>query len=333
MSRWVLACLFVPALHAQELNWEGVLQQGLDAVDGELSEHGYVLDRDVFAQLPDYADLVRFWSSIQASLQEGGIEDLAWLKPELAATLEFLENQPAAASYVPWLRQQLDYFEVAEESVQAVPEAPRRPPDTTPARPRPMTIAPRPPPAQPEPASVKKQVSRRAREADTWKRKVASRPKPARADELVPRLKRIFREEGVPEELVWLAEVESTLDPGARSPVGAAGLFQFMPPTAQRFGLRTRLPDERLHPDKSARAAARYLTFLHRRFEAWPLALAAYNAGEGRVGRVLARSAVRTFDAIADDLPPETQMYVPKIAAILDLREGVSLADLPPPRS
>jgi membrane-bound lytic murein transglycosylase D len=129
--------------------------------------------------------------------------------------------------------------------------------------------------------------------------------------------------EGVPPELAWLAEAESSLNPQARSPVGAKGLFQFMPETAKSMGLSTFLPDERTHPEKSARAAARYLRTLHGRFGNWALALAAYNAGEGRVSRTLAKHGAKSFTAIADALPAETRMYVPKVCALIAMRAGV----------
>jgi len=139
----------------------------------------------------------------------------------------------------------------------------------------------------------------------------------------VPKLRAIFAAEGVPPELVWLAEAESSLNPAARSPVGAKGLFQFMPETAKSMGLSTALPDERTDPEKSARAAARYLRALHGRFGNWALVLAAYNAGEGRVGRTLAAKKAKSFTAIADALPAETRMYVPKVCALIAVRAGV----------
>ena len=138
---------------------------------------------------------------------------------------------------------------------------------------------------------------------------------------ILPRLREIFVQEGVPGEWVWIAEVESGLNPRAVSRAGAAGLFQLMPATARRFGLSTGLRDERLAPAKSAAAAARYLRLLRAEFGCWPLALAAYNAGEGRVRRTLAACGADSFEAIAAHLPGETRAYVPKVMATVSLRE------------
>jgi hypothetical protein len=101
-----------------------------------------------------------------------------------------------------------------------------------------------------------------------------------------------------------VAQVESGGNPQALSPKGARGLMQFMPETARRYGLRVdRQVDERLDPVKSQIAAARYLSDLYARFGDWRLALAAYNAGEGRVERALKL------------LPVETQHFVTKVTA------------------
>ena len=101
-----------------------------------------------------------------------------------------------------------------------------------------------------------------------------------------------------------------------------------MPATAKRYGLRTSPLDQRLRPEDSARAAAKYLEFLHAQFKDWRLTLAAYNAGEGTVQRLLKQHQARTFDAIATHLPAETQMYVPRVEATLARREGVKLSEL-----
>lgn len=171
-----------------------------------------------------------------------------------------------------------------------------------------------------------------SRNTMAWQRKLKNRPVPDQATILVPRLKRIFKSEGLPPELVWIAEVESSMNPRARNPSGSAGLFQFMPETAKRFDLALFPVDERKDPDKSARAAARYLRFLYREFNSWPLAIAAYNAGEGRLQSTLEGQKNKTFDAIADNLPLETRMYVPKVTAVINLREGVINLNLPAPK-
>ncbi|MBC8011261.1 MAG: lytic transglycosylase domain-containing protein, partial [Burkholderiales bacterium] len=142
-----------------------------------------------------------------------------------------------------------------------------------------------------------------------------------------------FAAEGVPEALVWLAETESTFNPAARSPVGARGLFQLMPATAKSLGLSLMPFDERTQPEASARAAAVYLKKLHTRFGDWPLALAAYNAGEGRVGRTLKARGATDYAGIAEHLPSETKLYVPKVLATVQLRAGVTPEALGTPTS
>lgn len=157
---------------------------------------------------------------------------------------------------------------------------------------------------------------------DVWLSFLQDQPRPKRADEFLPRLKRIFAEEGVPEELAWLPEIESMFNPRARNRIGARGLFQFMPGTALEQGLRLRPHDERVHPEKSARAAAALLRRLHESFDSWPLALAAYNAGEYRVRRALETRDATTFAEIAHALPSETRLYVPRVLATLAIRKG-----------
>jgi len=156
-------------------------------------------------------------------------------------------------------------------------------------------------------------------------------PPPIRDRGLVWRMKRIFLEEGIPGELVWIAEVESAMNPRARSRSGALGLFQLMPATARRFGMRTGVSDERLSPEKSARAAARYLKQLHHEFGSWPLAIAAYNAGEGCVQNALRSVGVTSFGRVSGHLPLQTQSYVPRVMALVTDREGIPAHKLPAP--
>ncbi|MCX6993270.1 MAG: lytic transglycosylase domain-containing protein [Kiritimatiellaeota bacterium] len=150
---------------------------------------------------------------------------------------------------------------------------------------------------------------------------VAGRSGRADMAAMIPRLKKVFVKEGVPQQWVWVAEVESALNPRAKSSAGAAGLFQLMPGTARRFGLRTAPVDDRMAPEKSAWAAAQYLKFLRQEFGCWSLALAAYNSGEGRVKEIMKKHKARTFNEVERYLPSETRTYVPKVMAIVALRE------------
>lgn len=130
--------------------------------------------------------------------------------------------------------------------------------------------------------------------------------------------RRIFREEGVPENVAWLGQVESTWKPTALSWAAASGLWQFIPGTGARYGLRrTAHVDERNSFDEATRASARYLKFLFNRYGNWELAMAGYNCGEGNVDRAIARSGQRNFWAAYPYLPRETRNYVPNILATI----------------
>jgi hypothetical protein len=142
-----------------------------------------------------------------------------------------------------------------------------------------------------------------------------------------PMIQRILREEGLPPELVWIGLVESGYDPAARSPKNARGIWQLMPETATTFGLKMDRRDERTDPEKSTRAAARYLKFLHARFGDWTLALAAYNAGERRVQSAIVQVQDRDFWRLSESgmLPRETRAYVPAVMAAQSLGEGSAI--------
>jgi soluble lytic murein transglycosylase-like protein len=129
----------------------------------------------------------------------------------------------------------------------------------------------------------------------------------------------ILAEERVPLELLSVAYVESGFNPMALSPKGARGIWQFMPATARRYGLAVEGDvDHRTHPEHATRAAARYLRDLFGMFGDWKLALAAYNAGEGRVQGIIRRTGIRDFDEMSRRglLPAETRAYVPSVLAI-----------------
>jgi len=139
-----------------------------------------------------------------------------------------------------------------------------------------------------------------------------------------------LRARGMPEELIYLAGIESGFRPRATSVVAAAGMWQFMGPTAQQYGLRVdEYVDERRDPIRATDAALDYLQYLHDRFGSWYLAAAAYNAGPNRVARALRRAEgpshgdEAVFWEIQHHLPRETREYVPKvIAATMLAREA-----------
>lgn len=122
-----------------------------------------------------------------------------------------------------------------------------------------------------------------------------------------------LNEYGLPLELKYLAVIESALNANARSRVGAAGLWQFMPATGRGYGLEVNsLVDERLDPYKSTDAACRYLRTLYRLYGDWHLAIASYNCGPGNVNKAIKRSGgKKDFWAIYPWLPRETRAYVP----------------------
>ena len=132
-------------------------------------------------------------------------------------------------------------------------------------------------------------------------------------------MRRALRKKGLPEDLVWIAMVESGFEQIARSPAGAAGLWQFMPETAKIYGLSIdRWVDQRLDAPLATDAAADFLADLHRRFGSWELALAAYNMGYAGLTSVVRRYNTNDFWSLArteGTLPWETTLYVPKILA------------------
>lgn len=139
-----------------------------------------------------------------------------------------------------------------------------------------------------------------------------------RANYFLPMVKRIFLQEGLPQEIAYLAVVESGFNPYATSPSNAAGIWQFIPSTARRFGLRIdEFVDERRDPYKSTVAAAKYLKSLYSMFGNWELAIAGYNCGEKCVAKRLEAYNGITYKDIKDYLPSETREYVPRFFAIL----------------
>ena len=127
-------------------------------------------------------------------------------------------------------------------------------------------------------------------------------------------------EQKLPKGLAYLPVIESAYLPTLTSRAGAHGIWQFMPDTAREYGLRVDWwVDERADPERSTRAAAAYLKDLHRMFDDWSLALAAYNCGPGRVRRTLNEAGASTFWELLEQrlLPKETRGYVPTFYATL----------------
>jgi membrane-bound lytic murein transglycosylase D len=251
---------------------------------------------------PTRADWDAFAARLEKTRETGSLTELAAYEPEVRAALVALRALPEYKDYSDWLAERLDEIVVAKEATTPPPKPPTPP------------VVPKPP-TPPEPVPVTPPLpippSADIPMYDLWVSRLRDRPRPARADEFLADIKAAFTGEGLPAELAWLAETESTFNPNAASPAGARGLFQLMPATAKAQGLSLLPFDERTNPEKSARAAATLLRRLHGMFDSWPLALAAYNAGEGRVRRTLKAQDATTFAQIADALPSETRLYVP----------------------
>lgn len=325
--------LFAPLLAAFTAFGDTAAPAKPVAADDDLFAQGKALF-DAFAP-PEIKEQVAFptrekWDDFVMRLEKtretGSLADLAAYEPEAKAAFAALRVLPEYRDYADWLAERIDEIEAAKEA-EKVPATPAPAPPPTPSPGSPPTPAPTP---LPPPTSAGPTVPL----YDLWVGRMRARARPARADEFLPELKKAFAAEGVPVELAWLAETESMFNPNARSPAGARGLFQLMPDTARAQGLSLFPFDTRIDPSKSAHASAKLLRGLHDRFGGWPLALAAYNAGEGRVGRTLKKQNARTFAEIADSLPTETRLYVPKVLATLKVREGIApgaLADPVPP--
>jgi membrane-bound lytic murein transglycosylase D len=141
----------------------------------------------------------------------------------------------------------------------------------------------------------------------------------ARAGRYREMISTVLKDEGVPQDLIYLAQAESGFRPLALSRAGARGMWQFMASRASGYGLeRNWWVDERQDPEKATRAAARHLKDLYNQFGDWYLAMAAYNSGPGTVQRAVQRTGYADFWELyrRDVLPQETRNYVPIIVAV-----------------
>ena len=160
----------------------------------------------------------------------------------------------------------------------------------------------------------------------------------SRATAYMPMIEATFDEVGVPRELAWSALIESLFKTGAYSRAAAVGMWQFVSGTARLYGMEVSANlDERRDPIVSTRTAAIYLKDLYAEFGDWPLVLAAYNAGKGRIGRAMERTGADDFWTLSERraIPRETRDHVPKIyAAILLATDpeyyGLNVVQQPP---
>ena len=168
---------------------------------------------------------------------------------------------------------------------------------------------------------------------DMWVRYFTGKGRPLmrnyleRSSRYLPLMKSVMREYGLPEDLVYVALIESGFSFKAYSRANAVGYWQFIQGTGRRYGLKIGdFVDERRDPVLSTRAAAEYFKDLYSLFGSWPLALASYNAGEYRVNRVILKHYNRDFWYLVKrrSLPRETRNYVPKLIAAIRIAKNPS---------
>ncbi len=146
-----------------------------------------------------------------------------------------------------------------------------------------------------------------------------------------PLIESKLRERGMPDDLKYLAVIESGLIPHAKSGAGAAGLWQFMKPTARMYGMKiNRTVDQRRDPEISTDAALDYLQYLYDKYGDWALAMGAYNCGPGNMNKAIRKSNSKDFYKVAKYLPRETREYVPKFVAMSYLMNYYYSHDLTP---
>ena len=239
----------------------------------------------------------------------------------------------AIKSQLPLTSKKTNSLSPVSSSLRGQPYAPRFSPPAGKSAKRRQTRDPFAPPdiftsfagKSPPPSAVKPFPFIKNREVKKWIRFFARPGKTAytklwlkRSYRYIPLMKGILRSHGLPEELAYMTLVESSLSPRAVSSAKAVGYWQFIKPTALRFGLQVNdWLDERRDFQKSAAAASRYLLLLHTEFQDWLLAMSAYNMGEARLRKLVNKHKSRNFWILSrkPDFPGETASYIPKILA------------------
>jgi membrane-bound lytic murein transglycosylase D len=203
------------------------------------------------------------------------------------------------------------------------------------------------PPCAADPATIRDELNTHFADVladggrvDQWRRAYLERRREwlegslRRATEVQPQFAEVFADMGLPQVLSYLPMVESGFRPGATSIMAAGGYWQFIPSTARHYGLTlSRWVDERRDRDHSTHAAGRYLAHLHRMFDDWPLALMAYNSGEGRVLGIIRRLGSRDYADIVRSVrtPGETSNYVAGFVAAVQIAIDPEAYGLIPP--
>lgn len=144
----------------------------------------------------------------------------------------------------------------------------------------------------------------------------------------LPLMQAHMTDRGIPEDLAYVSMIESGFSPHATSEADAVGYWQFIKPTASRYGLRINWwIDERRDFTKSSRAAAAYLSDLYKMFNSWYLTAAAYNMGEGRLKRLIAQHKTDNFWVLSKkrNFPDETRDYIPKLIAAMLIAKNPQL--------
>ncbi|MBQ7618346.1 MAG: LysM peptidoglycan-binding domain-containing protein [Desulfovibrio sp.] len=161
-----------------------------------------------------------------------------------------------------------------------------------------------------------------------------------RGQKYLPYARHVFKSKGLPQDLAYLAIVESAYNPQAKSRAGAAGAWQFMKVTGESFGLdQDSWTDDRYDIYEATEAAATYLKKLHQEFRDWPTAVAAYNAGQGKIRRAMEASGGQNFFEVRErnetlpeklQLKEETKQYVPRFLAVVKIMRNLKALGFPP---